>query len=196
MILKPAKTMLLMAAAAMFLAACGKEGDAVEPSAATLADVEGDALILDGQTLRFAKEVGLEENGFYFAHTVMLSADGTADTARRFDIGLHHEDLGYTYSLATPDGCRLSVEMHWPGDASFSMEMVDDDVYSSFNGLDVDELSAFDSGVIVSRYDDDTLRVEFSGTLRDGRALAFRCATPRSDIADWRNCEARPQHGG
>ena len=176
--MKAIKMMMFVAAATMLFAACGKDDDKSTPTAAD------NQLVYNGKV--YQAEVA---EGNVNSNNAQLGFSGEKDGIY-FMVDCHIQDVANrTYDLTQEDADHvLHFHIVVEGPAVQSQEDIFDLQYQNgphfwyfLNGDNVSNASAFTSGTAETTLTDTSLILNVSGTLVNGKSLAFRVVLPREE---------------
>lgn len=172
--------MLFVAAAAMLVAACGKETDKepvvdpyVEPAPHT------DYLICDNAAYPFVRETGLGEDGFY--QVVLSPADSVSDF--RIELKVKDACVGRTFNLLADTAGNYSIDVRWDAETSFSYEIYAGHVYSILGGNIYEDASAVSEGVFYTCLTKEDFATELDVLLANGHRIRISTVTPADEIS-------------
>jgi hypothetical protein len=176
--MKMKQLMLFVAAATMLFAACSKDEDTTTATAA------GDnQMVYNGKTYQGESMANVNDNN------AMLECYSETDGIQ-FMISCHIQNpSNYTYDLTQEDADHvLHFHIVVESPAVQSQEDIFDLQYQNgphfwyfLNGDNVSNVSAFTSGTAETTLTDTSLILNVSGTLVNGKSLAFRVVLPREE---------------
>ena len=172
------KTMMIVAAAAMVFAACGKE----DKDAPSQSDKTNDMMIYDGEEYSFTKTTGFGQDGFYAVTAEQQGEVPEGGEPFHIELKIHKDYVNQTYDLANPIFNRLSIDVIWPAAVRFSYEVFEEHVYTILDGEIHEDAYAVSSGTFSTSLTEETLTMEFDLTLANGHHMAMRTVTDVADI--------------
>lgn len=166
--MKANRIVMLVAAAAMLFAACGKDE----------LDLENNQLRYDGTVYNMTSSAVTDTEGSYVSfgsvgREVLFSLDGQFEKAafnRSFDLTVAAEDVHYNIDFFSE---ALAL--------SFSYDNNRGAFHGGMEGVQEGE-SVFTKGTCTLTNDDSDLTIILDGTLKNGKDIAFKVNVPKSQL--------------
>ena len=176
--MKAIRTMCLVAAAAMLLAACGKETTEAGTGIGN-PEPHTDYLVFDGTAYPFVKETSLTESGFY---QVVITPVNSSDS---FFIMLEmkERDVNKPFDLTSSTEGNYSIEIDWASTTTFSLEACDGRAFSILSGTSYDDASAVSDGLFYTNLNEVDYSTELDLSLADGHRILLGTVTPVDSIS-------------
>ncbi|MBR1550238.1 MAG: hypothetical protein IJ634_06335 [Bacteroidales bacterium] len=165
---------MLVAAATMLFAACGKdtESTVVDPEPHT------DYLICDNMAYPFVTKTVLVEDDSY--QVVLTSVDNT--DAFRIELKVNEHDVNRDFDLTSASNGSFSIETSWGEATSFSYENYEGQVYSVLSGIIYDDAAAVSKGRFSTTLTAEDFSTELDVLLANGHRIRVGTVTPADSI--------------
>ena len=166
--MKAIKMMMLVAAATMLFASCGKDE----------LDLEDNQLRYDGTVYNMTSSAASDAEGSYVSFgsvgkEVLFQLSGTLDQAalnRTYDLTVAAEDVHYNIDFI---GEAMAL--------NFSFDMHHGQFFGGMEGVPEGE-SIFSEGTCTITYDNSEFEVALDGTLKNGKELTFKVNVPKNQV--------------
>lgn len=160
-----ARFLFVLAAIAMLFTACGKDEETT---------LENNTLVYDGVTYQLHSEAIIESEGTY------LSYFAWGDN--NLNIQGHIDGLNKTFDLTQSQNFMFDQYMYI-NQTSISLTMYDaNSIGGQIGETYYTEESIFSTGTFKNTYNDNGVTCELTGTLKNGKALAYKIFVPKNEI--------------